>query len=51
MFTLITWETENAKPEIRENKPLKFCRNMGVNGGFYKVQIIDQETAQIEEYK
>ena len=51
MKTLITWEHSNSAPVIRENQPTKFCLKMALNGGFYKVQIVDQETAAIEEYK
>ena len=51
MFTLIIWEHEKSAPLSRNNQPLKHCRNMATLGGFYKVQIVDQSDATIEEYK
>lgn len=52
MNTLIIWENESSNPTIRHNVPMQHCHNMGKNGGFYKVQIVNPENNVIEtEYK
>ncbi len=51
MFTLITWDNEASAPQMREDQPRQFCLNMANNGGFYKVQIVNQDNATIEEFK
>lgn len=42
MITLITWEHENSKPEVREFEIVAACYNLAVNGGFYKAQIVNE---------
>lgn len=51
LFTLITWEYETSSPETRNDQPYTFCHRMAQSGGFYKVQIVSQDNASIEEHK
>jgi len=50
MKTVIIFEYENSNPEIRK-LPYKHAHNMGMNGGFYKVQIVDEFGIIEIEYK
>ena len=42
MFTLITQEHSTSKQEYRQIESVAFAHKMGENGGFYKVQLIDE---------
>ena len=42
MITLITWERENSKPEVREFETVAARYNLAANGGFYKAQIVNE---------
>lgn len=42
MITLITWEHESSKPEVREFETVAACYNLAANGGFYKAQIVNE---------
>lgn len=33
MITLITWEHESSKPEVREFETVAACYNLAANGG------------------
>ena len=51
MFTVITYDYEQSEPATRHNVPAAQAHNIGLNGGFYKVQLIN-EFDQIDfEYK
>lgn len=42
MITLITWEHESSKPEVREFETVVACYNLAASGGFYKAQIVNE---------
>lgn len=51
-FKVITFEYEKSAPVIRLDIPVKHAHKLGAEGGFYKVQLIDNCTDQIVfEYK
>ena len=47
MYTLVTQEYSSSTTESREIESLTFAYKMGENGGFYKVQLVDNTTGQI----
>lgn len=47
MYTLTTQEHGLSATESRIVESLAFCHAMGEKGGFFKVQIIDNENDQI----
>ena len=48
IFTLSTMEHENSQMEQRHDLTMAQAYRIAQNGGFYKAQIINQETAVIE---
>ena len=51
-FKVITFEYEKSAPVTRLDIPIKHAHKLGAEGGFYKVQLIDNCTDQIVfEYK
>lgn len=48
---LMTQEHEQSKQEFREIESLAFAHKMGENGGFFKVQIIDDFGVILAEWK
>lgn len=51
MFTIIIFEYELSSPVMRYNVPSKQAHKVGINGGYYKVQLVN-EFGQIDfEYK
>lgn len=42
LYTVIILETENATPETRLNVPSAHAHNLGINGGYYKVQVVNE---------
>lgn len=51
MFTLMTQEYSTSKPEYRQIEGVAFAHKMGENGGFYKVQLIDENGTIVHEWK
>jgi len=51
MFTLMTQEHENSIQELRTIESVAFAYKMGENGGFYKVQLIDENGVIVSEWK
>jgi len=51
MYTLVTQEYETSKPESRQIECLAFAHAMGEKGGFYKVQLIDDNGTILTEWK
>lgn len=51
MYTLMTQEHSASKPEYREIESVSFAHKMGENGGFYKVQLIDENGVIVSEWK
>ena len=51
MYTLTTQEHENSIQEFRTIESVAFAHKMGENGGFYKVQLIDENGVIINEWK
>lgn len=51
MFTVITFEYETSQPVVRCNVPTTQAHNIGLNGGFYKVQLINDFDQIDFEYK
>lgn len=51
MYTLMTQEHSSSKPEYREIESVAFAEKMGKNGGFYKVQLIDETGVIAAEWK
>ena len=51
MFTVITFEYETSAPTERHNVPAAQAHNIGLNGGFYKVQLINEFDQVDFEYK
>ena len=50
-YTLMTQEHELSVAEYREIESLSFAEKMGKDGGFYKVQLIDDNGAIVTEWK
>lgn len=50
MVNVKIWEHETSAP-IDRVLPLKMAHNLGLNGGFYKVQIIGENDQIDFEYK
>lgn len=51
MYTLMTQEHSNSNPEFRTIESVSFAHKMGENGGFYKVQLIDENGVILTEWK
>lgn len=51
MYTLMTQEHELSKPEYRTIDSIVFAHKMSENGGFYKVQLIDETGVIVAEWK
>lgn len=51
MFTLMTQEYASSTPEFRTIESVAFAHYMGENGGFYKVQLIDDQGTIVTEWK
>ena len=51
MYTLMTQEHENSTQDFRTIESVAFAHKMGENGGFYKVQLIDENGIIIAEWK
>ena len=51
MFTLMTQEYESSIQEFRTIESVAFAYKMGENGGFYKVQLIDESGIIVAEWK
>ncbi len=51
MFTLMTQEYATTAQEFRTIESAAFAHAMGENGGFYKVQLIDNNGVIIAEWK
>lgn len=51
MYTLMTQEHSTSKPEFRTIEGVTFAQKMGENGGFYKVQLIDENGIILTEWK
>ena len=51
MFTLMTQEHATSSQEFRTIESAAFAHAMGKNGGFYKVQLIDNNGVIITEWK
>lgn len=50
MYILMTQEYANITPEYREIESVEFAHKMGENGGFYKVQLIDENGKIVVEW-
>ncbi len=50
-YTLMTQEYASSTPEFRTIKSAAFAHYMGENGGFYKVQLIDENGVILTEWK
>lgn len=50
-YTLMTQEHSTSKPEYRQIEGVAFAHKMGENGGFYKVQLIDENGIVITEWQ
>lgn len=51
MVTLITWEHESSKPEIRLFHSVSDCYGLAANGCFYKAQIVNEFGVVDYEFK
>ena len=51
MFTLMTQEYATSAQEFRTIESVAFAHAMGENGGFYKVQLIDECGVIVAEWK
>lgn len=51
MFTLMTQEYATTAQEFRTVESVAFAYAMGENGGFYKVQLIDDNGIIVAEWK
>lgn len=51
MHTLMTQEYSTSITEYRAIESLAFAEKMGKNGGFYKVQLIDENGVIVSEWK
>lgn len=50
MFTLMTQEHATTAQEFRTIESIVFAHAMGENGGFYKVQLIDDNGVIVAEW-
>lgn len=50
-YTLMTQEHAQSAQEFRPIESLSFAEKMGVQGGFYKVQLIDEIGVIVTEWK
>lgn len=48
MFSLITYEYENSQPVTRQDLEMVSAYRMAKDAGYYKAQIVNQETGVIE---
>jgi hypothetical protein len=51
MYTLMTQEHATTAQEFRTIDSVSFAQTMGEKGGFYKVQLIDENGVIITEWK
>ena len=51
MYTLMTQEYASSAQAFRTIESAAFAHAMGENGGFYKVQLIDERGVIIAEWK
>jgi len=51
MYTVIIQEHKSSSLEIRQNVPSVHAHNLGNNGGFYKVQLVNEFGIVDFEYK
>lgn len=51
IYTLMTQEHATTAQEFRTVESVAFAHAMGENGGFYKVQLIDEQGVIITEWK
>lgn len=51
VYTLMTQEHELSVAEYRSIESLSFAEKMGTQGGFYKVQLIDDNGVIVTEWK
>ena len=51
MYTLMTQEYASSSQEFRTIESAAFAHSMGENGGFYKVQLIDDNGVIVAEWK
>lgn len=51
MFTLMTQEYATTAQEFRTIESAAFAHSMGENGGFYKVQLIDEQGTIVAEWE
>ena len=51
MYTLMTQEYATTAQEFRTIESVSFAHAMGENGGFYKVQLIDEHGIIVAEWK
>ena len=51
MFTLMTQEYASSAQTFRTIESAAFAHAMGKNGGFYKVQLIDDNGVIVAEWK
>lgn len=51
MFTLMTQEYATTAQDFRTIESVAFAHSMGENGGFYKVQLIDENGVIVAEWK
>lgn len=51
MYTLMTQEHATTAQEFRTIGSVSFAHKMGEKGGFYKVQLIDEQGIVITEWK
>ena len=50
MFTMMTQEHATSAQEFRTIESVTFAHKMGENGGFYKVQLIDDNGVIVAEW-
>lgn len=50
-YTMMTQEHSTSTQEYRQIDSVAFAYKMGENGGFYKVQLIDENGIIISEWK
>ena len=50
-YTLMTQEHAQSVQEFRTIESLSFAEKMGKDGGFYKVQLIDDKGVIVTEWK
>lgn len=51
VYTLMTQEHAQSVAEYRTIESLSFAEKMGTQGGFYKVQLIDEMGVIVTEWK